>query len=162
MMNCQVYLAPALAAFFHGYLTDCVFGAPHLRHSSAVPAIFSKTIWIQAYLFYNSMCSDRWYSYYQIPQLSFLLTRLTLGFGIFSIPNILCTILILFCSERISLISFSYLPKRLRKTVMVISFWSPWGGHTVTFQYSDCFSTPNLTEDNDLQWIFFWHFCKCH
>lgn len=108
------------------------------------------------------MCSDRWYSDYQIPQLSFLLTPLTLGFGMFSIPYILCTILIIFCSERISLISFSYLPKRLRKTVMVITFWSPWGGHTVTFQYSvQCFSTPNLTEDNDLQWIFSWHFCKC-
>lgn len=62
---------------------------------------------------------------YQITQLSFLLTPLTLGLGIFSIPNILCTILILFCSERISLISFSYLPKRLRKTVMVVSFWHP-------------------------------------
>lgn len=59
---------------------------------------------------------------YQITQLLFLLIPLTLGLGIISIPNILCTILILFCSERISLISFSYLPKRLRKTIMVVSF----------------------------------------
>lgn len=33
---------------------------PHLRHSSAVPAIFSRAIWVQAYLFYNSICSHRW------------------------------------------------------------------------------------------------------
>lgn len=132
---------------------------PHLRHSSAVPAIFSRAIWVQAYLFYNSICSHRWLKLH-LANNTIVISPNTSDTGAWYIlhsqhPLHYFDTLLLW--ENLAWFLFPICPKDWER-LNGCQFLAPWGSHTVTFQYPDCFSTPNLPGGQwpTVDFLFFW------